>query len=68
MFLASVGTFMISKEIYVLEHEFYSGVALAGLLLFLYKRLGPDVGAYVDGLVQAKDDQLKAIRQDEIDR
>ncbi|TRY73047.1 hypothetical protein TCAL_05837 [Tigriopus californicus] len=68
MFMASVGTYMISKEIYVLEHEFYSGIAFAGLLMYMYKRLSPDVGTYVDGLVQAKEDQLRSIRQNEIDR
>ena len=30
MFLVSFGTYLVSKEIYVLEHEFYCGVALFG--------------------------------------
>ena len=30
MFLAGFGTYLVSKEIYVLEHEFYCGVALFG--------------------------------------
>ena len=42
MFLAGFGTYLVSKEIYVLEHEFYCGVALFGkfrrLLLFGVKR------------------------------
>ena len=29
MFAASVTTFLVSKEIWVLEHEFYCGLAIA---------------------------------------
>ena len=37
----AVGTYLISKEWYVLEHEFYSGLSLAMVLIYGIKKLGP---------------------------
>ena len=43
-----VATFLISKEIYVLEHEFYNGLSLAMVLTIMIKKLGPGIAAYLD--------------------
>ena len=32
MALASIGTFLVSKEYFVMEHDFYAGIALAIVL------------------------------------
>merc|ERR1712117_585307 len=40
MFLAGFGTYLVSKEIYVLEHEFYCGVALFAAWAFIVKQVG----------------------------
>jgi F-type H+-transporting ATPase subunit b len=68
MFLASFGTFLISKEIYVLEHEFYTGIGLFLVGLTIVKAAGPSVNSFVHGEMDKDEAKLKAIRQDEIDR
>ena len=68
MFAASVGTFLVSKEIWVLEHEFYCGVGIFICLAGIIKNVGPSISADLDKQVDADELKLKAIRQDEIDR
>lgn len=68
MFGAAVGSFLVSKEIWVLEHEFYCGVGMVIVLAGIIKSVGPGMSAYLDKEVDAQEAQLKAIRQDEIDR
>jgi len=68
MFAAGVGTFLCSKEIWVLEHEFYCGIALFVVLSAIIKNVGPAVSAELDKQVDADTARIKAIRQDEIDR
>jgi F-type H+-transporting ATPase subunit b len=53
-------TFLVSKEIYVLEHEFYGGVVWAGLAVYAIKRFGPSVAEYCDKLL---DDEKKHLSQ-----
>lgn len=68
MFATAVGTFLISKELWVLEHEFYCGVGIAVVLGGIIKAVGPGVSKFLDQLVDDQEAGLKAIRQDEIDR
>ena len=63
MFLASFGTFLISKEIYVLEHEFYTGIGLFLVGLTIIKGAGPAINSYVHGEMDKDEAKLKAIRQ-----
>ena len=37
MFLAGFGTFLASKEYFVMEHDFYVGVGLAAVLTYIIK-------------------------------
>lgn len=48
MFGVGVSTYLLSKEIYILEHEFYTGVSIAIMLAYGIKKLGPGIGAYLD--------------------
>jgi F-type H+-transporting ATPase subunit b len=41
-------TYLISKEIYVLEHEFYTGISLFIMAVYAVKKFGPKVAAYLD--------------------
>ena len=68
MFAAAVGTFLVSKEIWVLEHEFYCGVGMFIVLSGIVKAVGPGVSKFLDAEVDAQEAELRAIRQDEIDR
>ena len=68
MFAAGVTTFLVSKEIWVLEHEFYCGLAIAICLGGIVKATGADLSAALDKAVDAEEAKVKSIRQDEIDR
>ncbi|KAG8222430.1 hypothetical protein J437_LFUL008428 [Ladona fulva] len=46
-------TYLCSKEIYVLEHEFYSGISLAIMAVVAVKKFGPAVAAYADKEIDA---------------
>ncbi|KAK2585773.1 hypothetical protein KPH14_010381 [Odynerus spinipes] len=48
MFGISVGTYLVSKEIYVLEHEFYNGLSFMIIWIFLVKKFGPAVSKYLE--------------------
>merc|ERR1711970_853841 len=56
MALVGVGTFLCSKEIFVMEHDFY-----------VVMTVGPDWTAAVNKELDADEAALKAIRQNEID-
>jgi len=67
MALVSIGTFLVSKEYYVIEHDFYVGLALAVFLTGLVKKVGPGYTEYINKEVQAEEDMYRNIRQREID-
>jgi len=68
VFAASVGTFLLSKEIWVVEHEFYCGVGMFICLSAIIKTAGPGISAALEKNVEDDEARLKSIRQDEIDR
>merc|ERR1711936_265561 len=67
MALVGVGTFLCSKEFFVMEHDFYVGIGLAVVLSYVVKTVGPDWTAAVNKELDADEAALKAIRQNEID-
>lgn len=68
MFIASVGTFLFSKEWYVIEHDFFAGIALILVWGGFAKLYGQDVGKWIQSEIDKDESQLRSIRQDEIDR
>ncbi|KAJ8979422.1 hypothetical protein NQ317_002202 [Molorchus minor] len=44
----TLSTYLVSKEIYVLEHEYYSGLSLLIMWIVGVKKLGPKLAAYLD--------------------
>merc|ERR1719166_809309 len=55
MALASIGTFLASKEYFVMEHDFYAGIALFIVLGGLVKSVGPDFGEMLDKELDAQE-------------
>lgn len=53
-FGVGLATYFISKEIYVLEHEFYNGISLFIMAVFAVKKFGPKVAAYLDKEVDVR--------------
>jgi len=45
-------TYLFSKEIWVLEHEFWGGVSFFAMIIFVQKKFGPQLAAYLDKQVQ----------------
>merc|ERR1711892_92123 len=67
MFLAGVGTFLCSKEFFVMEHDFYVGVGLFAVLSFVVKSVGPDWTTSVNKELDDEEAALRSIRRSEID-
>jgi len=43
-----LGTFLFSKEIYVCEHEFYTGLSLLAIVVYGVKKFGPSISSWLD--------------------
>lgn len=48
VFGGALSTYLISKEIYVLEHEYYTGLSILLMIIIASKKLGPSISAYLD--------------------
>merc|ERR1711983_351033 len=67
MALVGVGTFLASKEYFVMEHDFYVGLGLAVVLTGVVKSAGPDWTAAINKELDEEEAALRGIRQNEID-
>lgn len=67
MFMTGVTTYLVSKEIYVLEHEFYSGCTILIMILYAINKFGPATSKWLEEKVDAEDNALINSRQSEID-
>ena len=47
-FGVGLATYLVSKEIYVLEHEYYTGISILIMTVFIVKKFGPKFAAYLD--------------------
>jgi F-type H+-transporting ATPase subunit b len=43
-----MATYLFSKEIYVMEHEYYSGLSILLMVVYATKKFGPSMAAYLD--------------------
>lgn len=59
MFLLGVGTFLFSKEIWVVEHEFYTGVATVIAWGTIAKMVGPGLSEYLQKEIANDEKDLK---------
>jgi len=57
---------LISKEIWVLEHEFWGGVSFFIMIVYGVKKLGPKVSAFLDKEQQAFIDDMNSGKVQEI--
>lgn len=48
VFGAGLLTYLCSKEIYVMEHEYYSGLSILLMVVYATKKFGPGLAAYLD--------------------
>lgn len=66
MALTSIGTFLVSKEFYVIEHDFYVGLGLFIVIGAMVKNIGPSIRAFLDAEVTRKENILRDYRDQEI--
>lgn len=48
MFGAGLTTYLLSKEIWVMEHDFFYVPAIATIMYFVIKKGGPTISKYLD--------------------
>jgi len=65
-FGVGLATYLCSKEIYVMEHEYYSGLSFAIMIVFAVKKLGPAVAAYCDKEIDQISAEWSQSRIDEL--
>jgi len=68
MALFGLGTFLASKEYFVMEHDFYVGIGLAAVLGYLVKTVGPSWTEEINKELDEEEAALRAIRQNNIDQ
>ncbi|KAK4885412.1 hypothetical protein RN001_001683 [Aquatica leii] len=61
----TVGTFLFSKEYYVLEHEYYNGLSLGLLCGIATKYIGPDLAKFLDKEIDEYENELNQGREGE---
>ncbi|XP_011630075.1 ATP synthase subunit b, mitochondrial [Pogonomyrmex barbatus] len=66
VFAITVSTYLLSKEIYVLEHEFYNGLSLLVICVASVKLFGSKVAQALDKEVDKLDKELEDTRTNEI--
>merc|ERR1719422_89315 len=59
MFLAGVGTFLASKEYFVMEHDFYVGIGLFAVLTTVVKQVGPSWTEEINKELDEEDAELQ---------
>lgn len=65
--MGALGTYLISKEWYVLEHEFYNALSLITICVFAAKKFGPGLAKTLDAQTDAHEKSLNSTRLDEIE-
>lgn len=67
MFLFSVSTYLISKEWYILEHEFYNGLSLLSIIMIVHIKYGKAIGEFLDKKVAEYDANIEKSRTEELE-
>ncbi|XP_033212361.1 ATP synthase subunit b, mitochondrial-like [Belonocnema kinseyi] len=66
MFGLGVSTYLLSKEIYILEHEYYSGCSLFLVLCGGYYKFKPQISAFLDKAITDYEESWNTGRTQEI--
>ncbi|XP_070150616.1 ATP synthase subunit b, mitochondrial [Polyergus mexicanus] len=66
VFAITVGTYLCSKEFYIMDHEYYNSLSLLIIYIAGVKMLGPKVAEYLDKEVDKYNDHLDESRNSQI--
>jgi len=61
-------TYLLSKELWVVEHDFYAGVSLSILAILFVKKVGPSITAAIDKDLDNDEKELDGYRDNSIKR
>ncbi|KAK4885125.1 hypothetical protein RN001_001396 [Aquatica leii] len=64
-FGVGLSTYLLSKEYYVLEHEFYNGLSLFLLCFIVVKKFGPAIAKYLDKEIDNYETEMNSGRTNE---
>ncbi|XP_018322464.1 ATP synthase subunit b, mitochondrial [Agrilus planipennis] len=65
VFATTLSTYLISKEIYVMEHEYYTGLSLLIFCIVGVKKLGPPLAKYLDKEIDEYEKAWNSGREEE---
>ena len=65
-FGVGLATYLCSKEIYVMEHEYYTGLSLLIMVAVAAKKFGPNLAAWLDKEVETIENEWNQGRTDTI--
>ncbi|XP_011503808.1 PREDICTED: ATP synthase subunit b, mitochondrial [Ceratosolen solmsi marchali] len=66
IFATGLSAYLLSKEIYVIDHDFYNGVSLIILFIVLHKKYGADFAKFLDKHIDAYENNLESSKKDKI--
>nr|XP_060628790.1 ATP synthase F(0) complex subunit B1, mitochondrial [Anolis sagrei ordinatus] len=66
MFGTGLLLYLLSKEIYIINHETIAGICIVGVIIYVVKKYGADVAAYADKLNEEKIALATAVKNDSI--
>jgi len=66
VFLGGLTTYLFSKEIYVMEHEFYTGLSILLAVVYSTKKFGPGIAKWLDKEVDTYEGEWNQGRIDEL--
>ncbi|KAH1171955.1 hypothetical protein KIL84_007573 [Mauremys mutica] len=58
--------YLLSKEIYIVNHETIAGACVVGILIYIVKKYGGDVAAFADKLNEEKVATVLAVKNDSV--
>lgn len=64
LFGTGLVTYLYSKEILLMDHEFYVGVTIAGMIVYTMKKFGPSIAKYMDDQVDERERVIDKARVD----
>ncbi|CAG9838916.1 unnamed protein product [Diabrotica balteata] len=65
-FLVTTGIFLVSKEYFVLEHNFYNGLSMAIMVWGTIKYVGPHLTKWLDKELEAYENSWISVRQSNV--
>jgi len=67
LFGTGMMTYLYSKEILLMDHEFYVGVTIIAMTVYAVKAFGPGANKYLDDAADAEEAMLDKSRKNELD-